>query len=494
MKTGLIGDCLAAGQAGPLVGRIRLDNAAAQEASPTSAPRLAKTLRSRHVAMISVGGIIGGGLFVNSMVAIANIGPAVILSYLLTGLIVFFVMRMLAEMAMAYPDTGAFTEFSRLAMGNLAGFTSGWLYWYFWVVVVAFEAIVGAEIMSQWLPGVPTWAIGLVLTVLLTGSNLLSTRSYGEFEFWFSSIKVAAILSFIVIGGAYIFGVNPTGGFTLDNLVNDGGFAPLGWAPVLVGVVSLIFTLVGAEIATVAAAEAREGQKVIANLTTALIFRILAFYVLSIAVIVAVVPWREIAEQAQVQVMSPFTMALDKVGIPGAPLVMDFIVLVAVLSCLNSGIYVASRVMFTLASRGDAPLWLVQVDRRGVPSRAILIASTISLMGVAMDAFLNDWFTFLLNASGALMIFVYMLDVASHLVLRPRIPKEELRLATWFYPYSGWLALAAMSAVLVAMALTPGRDAELYASLVCLGLTLAAYFVFRRNRARTPAPQPSPGA
>src|SRR5690606_23595723 len=154
---------------------------------------------------------------------------------------------------------------------------------------------------------------------------------------------------------------------TLGNLVNHDGFAPMGWSPVLVGVVSLIFTLVGAEIATVAAAEAREGEKVIANLTTTLIFRILVFYVLSIAVIVAVVPWTEIAAQSKIQVMSPFTMALDKVGIPGAVMAMDIIVLVAVLSCLNSGIYVASRVMFTLASKGDAPRSIVkQIGRAHV--------------------------------------------------------------------------------------------------------------------------------
>lgn len=450
----------------------------------SGAPKLAKSLRARHVAMISIGGIIGGGLFVNSMVAIANIGPAVVVSYLLTGAIVFFVMRMIGEMAMAYPDTGAFTEFSRIGLGNLAGFTTGWLYWYFWVVVVAFEAIVGARIMAQWLPPeVPPWITATVLTVLLTGSNLLSTRSYGEFEFWFSSIKVAAIIVFILIGLAYIFGWNPTGQSTLGNLVAHEGFAPMGWSPVLVGVVSLIFTLVGAEIATVAAAEAREGEKVIANLTTTLIFRILVFYVLSIAVIVAVVPWTEIAAQSKIQAMSPFTMALDKVGIPGAAMAMDVIVLVAVLSCLNSGIYVASRVMFTLASKGDAPKSIVKLDSRGVPTRAILLAAVLSLVCVVMDAFLNDWFSFLLNASGALMLFIYMTIVAAHLVLRTRIPPEKLHLKTWFYPWSGIIALAAMGAVLVAMAFKESSRNELIASTACLLVFVVGYFVFRRGRA-----------
>lgn len=435
--------------------------------------------------MISIGGIIGAGLFVNSINAIASIGPAVILSYLLTGLIVLFVMRMLGEMAMAYPDTGAFTEFSRRAMGNLAGFTSGWLYWYFWVIVVAFEAIAGASMIALWLPQIPTWITGLALTVLLTGSNLLSTRSFGEFEFWFSSIKVAAIIAFIVIALSYAFGINPTGGMTFSNWTNDDGFAPMGWLPVVAGVTSLIFTLVGAEIATVAAAEAHEGEKTIANLTTVLIFRILLFYVVSIALIVAVVPWREIAEQAAVQRMSPFTMALNKVGIPGAAMAMDIIVLVAVLSCLNSGIYVASRIMFTLAGRGDAPRWIVKVDKRGVPSRAILVGAAIACAAVALEAFFpKDLFGFLISASGALMIFVYMPVVISHLILRPKTPPDLLKLKTWFYPWSGYAVMAAMIAVLVAMALKDGSRYELIASAVCLVVVIASYFVFGRNRAR----------
>jgi L-asparagine transporter-like permease len=460
-----------------------LEQAATAEGAAT--PGLTKSLKARHVAMISIGGIIGGGLFVNTMVYISDMGPAVILSYLLTGGIVLFVMRALGEMAMARPGVGSCTEYSRLAMGNLAGFTFGWLYWYFWVVVVAYEAIVGAKIASQWLPGIPPWAIGLTLTALLTGSNLLSTRSYGEFEFWFSSIKVAAIIVFIVIAGAYAFGVNPTGAPTFDNLVNDGGFAPKGFPAILVGVVSLVFTLVGAEITTVAAAESHAGEKVIAGLTTNLIIRMLLFYVLAVTLIMAVVPWREVDAQRAVQVMSPFTMALAKIGVPGATAIMDAIVLVAVLSCLNSGIYVGSRVLFTLAAKKDAPAWLVQVDKRGVPSRAIILAAIISMACVAMDAFFpKELFSFLLNASGALMIFVYLGVAASQIILRPKTAPEKLHIRAWFHPWGGYLTIFAMLAVLVAMALkSDGSRAELSASLICAAVIIACYFIFRRKRA-----------
>jgi GABA permease len=363
-------------------------------------------------------------------------------------------------------------------MGPLAGFTSGWLYGYFWVIVVAIEAIAGARIVGLWLPGVPVWATGLALTALLTGSNLLSTRAYGEFEFWFSSLKVGAILAFILVAGAYAAGLISGVGPTFSNWVSDGGFAPKGWAPVLVGVTTLIFALVGAEIATVAAAEANESERVIANLTTTLVMRILLFYVGSIALILAVIPWSQVKPG-----FSPFAATLDRIGIPGTALGMNILVLIAVLSCLNSGIYVASRVLFTLAAKNDAPQWLVAVDARGVPSRAILIGALIAALAVGASVISPDLvFAYLVNATGALMIFVYMGVVISHLILRPKTPPERLHIRTWFYPWSGYLTIAAMLAVLVAMAMNPSSAIELASSIACLLVALVCYFLFRFRR------------
>ena len=227
-----------------------------------------------------------------------------------------------------------------------------------------------------------------------------------------------------------------------------------------------------------AAAEANESERVIASLTTTLVFRILLFYIGSVALIVAVVPWNTIKPG-----VSPFATTLDVIGIPGASLGMTVIVLVAVLSCSNSGIYVASRVLFTLAGKGDAPQWLVQIDKRGVPSRAILLGAAISLAVVGMQAAFPDTiFAFLNNASGALMIFVYMGVVAAHLILRPKTPPEKAASEDLVHLVSGWLVIAAMLAVLVAMALMPARSVELYASLLCAAFVVACYFVFRREK------------
>ncbi|MGH7022836.1 MAG: amino acid permease, partial [Caulobacteraceae bacterium] len=278
-------------KAGGDVTQSSLAEADAPSAGPT--PRLARDLRQRHVAMISIGGIIGAGLFVGSSAGIATIGPAVVVSYLLAGVVVLLVMRMLGEMAAAYPEVGAFSEYARLGLGNWAGFTAGWLYWYFWVVVVAIEAIAGAKVLHTWIDA-PVWATALVLVIMMMATNLWSTKSYGEFEFWFASIKVAAIVVFIALTAAYALGLMSAGGAGAPgaaNLTGHDGFMPRGPLAVLAGVTTVFFSLTGAEITTVAAVESRDPARALTRMTTTVISRILLFYVVSIFLIVTVVPW-----------------------------------------------------------------------------------------------------------------------------------------------------------------------------------------------------------
>src|SRR5258708_27806199 len=211
---------------------------------------LSGSLQPRHVAMIAIGGITGGGLFVGSSAAIAATGPAIVLSYLITGTLVLLVMRMLGEMAVALPHIRSFTEFARVGLGPWAGFVAGWLYWYFWVIVVPIEAIAGANILHHWIP-LPPWELGIALMAVMTGVNLLSARSFGEFEFWFSSIKVAAIIVFIVLAAAYAFGWTSHQGPTFANLVSHGGFMPKGILTVLAGAVDPVLRSSGSRGATV---------------------------------------------------------------------------------------------------------------------------------------------------------------------------------------------------------------------------------------------------
>jgi GABA permease len=432
---------------------------------------LRRGLLSRHITMISLGGIIGAGLFVGSSAAIAAVGPAVIVSYLLAGLLMLFVMRMLAEMVTAYPDVGSFTEYARLGLGHWAGFLSGWLYWYFWVVVVAIEAIAGAKILVGWID-LPQWQIGLGLLVGLTAVNLASSRAFGEFEFWFASIKVAAIVAFILIGAAYVFGAIPGGGMGFSQLDSGRGFAPFGWLAVLSGVTAVFFSLCGAEIATIAAAESNASARVISQLTFSLVIRVMLFFVLSILLIVAIVPWEQI-----VPGVSPFVVALERIRVPGAAPIMSFIVLTAVLSCLNSGLYITSRVLFTLSRHRDAPRSMVALSGRRVPARAILIGTSFGYLAVIASIVSPEVvFAFLVNASGAIMLIIYMLVAFAQIRVRYRLQVEQPERLTL-----SWLTIGGIGAVLMAMAFVPELSSQLYASLACTAVVIAAYWGLRRR-------------
>src|SRR5580693_7249260 len=460
-------------------------------------PELSRSLQPRHVTMISIGGIIGAGLFVGSSASIAATGPAIVLSYLITGLLVLLVMRMLGEMAVANPQVRSFTEFARLGLGPWAGFVAGWLYWYFWMIVVPVEAIAGANILHAWFRDsldLPPWVLGIALMGIMTAVNLMSARSYGEFEFWFASIKVAAILVFIALAAAFACGLTSPTGATFGNLTNYGGFMPKGWVSVLAGAVTVYFSLTGAEITTIAAAESREPARAVARMSSSVIVRILTFYVGSVLLIVSVVPWVNIHPGE-----SPFTLALTTMQFKWASLAMSAIILTAVLSCLNSAFYVCSRVLFVLAEHGDAPQWLVQVNARRVPTRSVWMGSIAGVLGIlAAITSSQTVFAFLVNASGALVVFIYMIIAAAHIRLRRQ---REARgepapaLTMWLFPWASYAAIAGMAAVLIAMAFTPGElRQDLWWSVVSLGLALAAYLVVdarRRSRAaRLPALQP----
>lgn len=441
------------------------------DASTVSASaKLSKSLLARHLMMISIGGIIGGGVFVGSSGAIATIGPAVLLSYLSAGMVVFGVIWVLARMAMDQPGLGSFTEYVRAGLGNGAGFITGWLYWWFWVVVVAYEALVGAQTAHAWLPMFEIWQIGLGLMVVLTAVNLTSARSYGEFEFWFASIKVAAIVVFIVVAAGWLLGAGQGPSPGIANLSAHGGFAPFGWVATLSGVTTVIFSMVGAEIVTVAAAESAESNKTMSRLAANVVLRILLFYILAIGLILCVVPWTEFKQGD-----SSFALALERIGIPGAATIMNLIVLTAVLSCLNSGVYVTARVLFAMADKGDAPRWLVAVNKRQVPARAILLGSALGFIVMLLKGDKTAaLFDFLMNSSGALMMFTYLFVVVAHFRFPYTDPSR--RSAGGAKPVAAGAA-AAMLAVLVAMCFMPNKQAEAIASSACLGLIVVALFV-----------------
>jgi GABA permease len=235
---------------------------------------LKKALSQRQLRMIAIGGVIGAGLLVGSGVVIADTGPGAFITYAMSGVLIILVMRMLAEMAVAKPSTGSFADYSRDAVGNWASFSVGWLYWYFWVIVVGFEAIAGAKIVQYWID-IPLWLCALIFMVLMTATNLFSVSSYGEFEFWFAGIKVAAIVVFIGLGLLFVLGLWPDKSMDFSNLWSHGGFMPMGFGVITVGIVTVIFSMVGPEIATIAAAESAEPERAVAKAANSVILRIL---------------------------------------------------------------------------------------------------------------------------------------------------------------------------------------------------------------------------
>ncbi|MDH5821155.1 amino acid permease [Acinetobacter pseudolwoffii] len=455
---------------------------ALKDISQAQESKLGKGLKQRHVTMISLGGIIGAGLFVGSSGVIATIGPAAVFSYLLAGLVVLFVMRMLGEMAIAIPGIGSFTEYIRAGLGNGAGFTSGWLYWYFWVIVVAVEVVIGAEMLQVYIDA-PKWIIGIVLLLVLTLVNIMSVKSYGEFEFWFASLKVAAIIVFVAIALSYATGITAPSGSTFKNLYEN-SFMPHGWLSVIAGIPMVIFAICGAEIATIAAAESDEPAKSVASMTRSVIVRVLLFYVSSILMVTAVVPWETI-----VKGQSPFILAMNIMDIPYASQIMHAVVLVAVLSCLNSGIYVASRVIYSLSNRNEAPKSLQKVSKSGVPVKAVLISSLIGYIAVLASIFSSEVvFMFLINASGAIMLLIYLLICASQLKLRrhfERTAPERLALKMWLFPGLTYAVILSITTMLVAMAFTESFRSQIYSSLILVAVIYTIYyFNFARDKSK----------
>ncbi|MEU8628625.1 amino acid permease [Streptomyces sp. NPDC048669] len=448
-------------------------------------------LKNRHLSMIAIGGVIGAGLFVGSSAGIAAAGPAILLSYALVGLMVVFVMRMLGEMAAARPASGSFSAYADQALGRWAGFSIGWLYWFFWVVVLAVEATAGAKILENWVPGVPQWAWALIVMLVLTATNLVSVGSYGEFEFWFAGIKVVAIGAFVIVGLLAVFGVLPgsdNAGSGLAHLTDTGGFFPKGPGAVLTGVLMVVFSFMGSEIVTLAAGESENPQRAVQKATNSVIWRIAVFYLGSVFVVLTLLPWND----ASIMEKGSYVAALDSIGIPHAGQVMDVIVLTAVLSCLNSGLYTASRMAFSLGGRGDAPKAFARTNKRGVPRAAILCSVVFGFVAVFFNYQWPDTvFAFLLNSSGAVALFVWLVICFTQLRMRGIILREspeKLVVRMWLFPYLTWATIAMISFVLVYMLTDDAAREQVLLSLLVAVLVVAVSLVREARRRRDGAP------
>ncbi|WP_405482127.1 amino acid permease [Streptomyces anulatus] len=470
--------------------------------SAVPAEPLSHGLKQRHLTMLGLGGVIGAGLFVGSGAGIAVAGPAIVVSYLIAGALAMLVMRMLGEMSAAMPASGSFSVHAERALGRWAGFSVGWLYWFLLVVVLAVEATAAAQIAHGWAPGIEPWAWVLLFMVVFTAANLTAVKNFGEFEFWFASLKVGAIVVFLVLGLLAVLGWLPdTDPVGMTNLTGQGGFLPNGWGGVVSGVLTVVFAFGGLEVVTIAAAETDDPARAVGRAVRSAVVRILFFYVGSMLVIVTVLPWT--AQQAG---LSPYVKVLDAIGVPSAGQIMNIVVLVALLSALNANLYGSSRMIFSLAERGEAPRGLLKVSgggsrettgaasrktTGGVPRRAVLASVAFGFVSVLLNLLWPDTvFLYMLNSVGAVLLFVWALIAASQLRLRARLEQEApeaLSLRMWCFPYLTWVTLAGLFGVLLLMLTDEAARPQVLWSAGATALVLLVAVGRQRRERRGPA-------
>ncbi|MEW2488353.1 amino acid permease [Streptomyces sp. NPDC048411] len=440
-------------------------------------------LKQRHLSMIALGGVIGAGLFVGSGAGIASAGPSIVLAYAISGLLVMCVMRMLGEMSAANPASGSFSVHAERAIGPWAGFTAGWAFWVLLCVAVGLEGIGAAKIVTGWLPGTPEWAWVALFMAVFLGTNLAAVKNFGEFEFWFAALKVAAITLFLGLGVLAILGVLPgTDAPGLANLTGDGGFLPNGSNGFIIGLLASVFAYGGLETVTIAAAESENPVRGVAKAVRTAMWRIALFYVGSMAVIVTLVPW----DDPKVATVGPFYATLDHLGISGAAEIMNVVILVALLSAMNANIYGASRMACSLVARGQGPQRLGRVTS-GVPRNAVLVSSVFGFLCVLLSYWRpDDVFPWLLNMIGAVILVVWIFIAASQLVLRTRLEREapeKLVVRMWLFPVGTVLALLAMAGIFLLMLGRPETRDQLLATGLLTAVLIVTGVVRQRRAA-----------
>ncbi|WP_336857277.1 amino acid permease [Sinomonas albida] len=416
------------------------------EASTTTTSTLGAALKPRQLTMMGLGSAIGAGLFIGSGAGIQAAGPAVLLSYLVAGTLIILVMWALGEMAAANPTSGAFSVYTARAFGPVAGSTVGWLWWVQLVVVIAAEALGAAGLLATVFPALPVWLMALVFVAALTAVNLTRVKNFGEFEFWFALLKVAAIVAFLLVGAALLFGWIP--GVQSPGLANFGGagFAPHGFEGIATALFVVAFAFGGTEIVSVAAAETRDPARSVGKAVRTVVWRILVFYIGSIFIIAAVIP------AGSAGLKSPFAAVLDAAGLPGAATAITLVAVVALLSALNANLYGASRMVFSLAERGEAPRALASLTKSQVPAVAVLASVAFGAVATVLEiAFPDKVLPLLLNIVGSTCLMVWGSALVSQLVLRHRADRDgvELPLRMAGFPWLTVVGLVILVAIFV---------------------------------------------
>lgn len=397
-------------------------------------------LKNRHLQMIALGGAIGTGLFYGSASTIALAGPAVMLSYLIGGVVIFFIMRMLGEMAVDEPVSGSFSYYATKYWGKFPGFLSGWNYWFNYVLVSMAELTAVGIYMQFWYPDMPQWIAALVCLVVITAVNLINVRLYGEFEFWMALVKISAIVLMIVLGLCLLLGSGQPFPDNISNIWQNGGFMPNGWWGLALSITVVMFSFGGIELIGITAGEAENPDHTIPKAINQVIWRILIFYVGTMAVLMALWPWNKVGMEA-----SPFVQIFSNVGVPAAAHILNFVVLTAAVSVYNSAIYSNSRMLYGLAMKNEAPEFLGKLSKRGVPVNGIFVSSGITLLCVALNYFFpGKVFMVLMSVATIAATISWMTITITHLKFRAKCLAQgkATKFKSPFYPVINYICMA----------------------------------------------------
>lgn len=458
------------------------------DAPPSTESGLRRSMGPRHLVMIAMGGVIGSGLFLSSGYTISQAGPlGAVLAYLVGAFVVYLVMACLGELAIAYPVSGAFHIYAARSIGPATGFATAWLYWLCWAVAIGSEFTASGLLMQRWFPGVDVWVWCLVFAATLFSLNAVSSKFFGESEFWFAIIKVGAIIGLIVLGGAALLGFHPLSGsgnhpFLFENFTTDGGLFPNGFTGVLVTALAVFYAFSGSELIGVAAGETKDPATSIPKAMRSTVIRLLVFFVGAIAVIAATIPYQEVWLDE-----SPFVTVFTATGVPFAADVMNFVIITALLSAGNSGLFSCARMLYSLADEGHAPRALKKLTSRGIP----LIALSVSMLGglaslISSVVAPETVYLVLVSVAGFAVVGVWMSITASHFFHRRAFVRNGGDVATLSYraplfPLVPVLAFTLCTVSLVGIALDPAQVAALYFGIpfvaACYG-----YFHIRYGR------------
>lgn len=456
---------------------------ASQPAHPRA--RLGHTMKPRQLTMMGLGSAIGAGLFLGSGAGIQAAGPAVLISYLVAGTLIILVMWALGEMAAASPNSGAFSVYAERALGKTAGATIGWLWWLQLVVVIAAEALGAAALLFSIWPVIPVWLLSLIFMVVFTAINLTGVRNFGEFEFWFAILKVVAIVLFLLIGAALLLGflpAVPSPGFT--NLTTD--FAPAGLGGIAAALFVVIFAFGGTEIVSVAAAETEDPERSVGKAIRTVVWRILVFYIGSVFVIAAVLPASSEA------LASPFAGVLDAARIPGASTAITLVAVVALLSALNANLYGASRMVYSLADRGEAPHFLARLLGPGVPMAAVGVSVAFGFIATVLELlFPERILPALFQLVGSTCLVVWGSALVSQLILRRRADNAGLRLPLRMlgFPWLTILGLVLLATIFGVGLSEESSRVQLLSTFALIAAIAAACWVGARLAARARQPK-----